>query len=150
MFVGILSGVIIGVTLLNMLISYRIDVYCERIKYLENIIEDKEVRLAKLEESINNERLILKEIEIVIVSGEETEENHIDKMTLEKYIKEKYNDMLGKEVKNIDMDLIEQVIDKRIMKLDEREYQLYINKVVLTEVLKIWVIAEKIENSAIE
>ena len=150
LFVGVLIGVIIGIVFLNMLISFRIDIYCERIKYLENIIEDKEIRLAKLEESINNEKIILKEIEIVIMTEEKDEEDLIDKITLEKHIKEKYSEILGREVKSIDIDLIGEVIDKRIMQLDGKEYQLFVDKIVLTEILKIWVAVEKIENSMIE
>ena len=61
---GLLWGVIIGAVSISMLVSYRMDSFYERIAYLENTIADKNEKLAKLEKSINNSNIILKDIEI--------------------------------------------------------------------------------------
>ena len=53
--------------------------------------------------------------------------------------------MLGKEVKGLDPDILQQVIDKRILKFDDVEYQLTVNKLILTDVLKLWVEVSLIE-----
>jgi len=87
------------------------------------------------EESVNNRKFVIKSIEInLIYDGDE-----IDELALEKHIKDKYNNLLGKEVKNVDIDMVGEVIDKRIMKLEDREFKLKVNKILLSEVLKIWV-----------
>jgi hypothetical protein len=46
---------------------------------------------------------------------------------------------LGKEVKSLDADILVQVIDKRILRFDDTEYQLTVNKLVLSDILKLWV-----------
>lgn len=135
----LLSGLIIGITIgsvsVSTLVSYRIDKYIEKIAYLHTIIEDKNAILDKLEESINKKNFILKDIEVnLIYDGDE-----IEKITLVKHIKAKYTHLIGKEVKYIDADLVETVIDKRIFKLNEKEYRLKVDKLVLADVLKIWV-----------
>jgi hypothetical protein len=63
----------------------------------------------------------------------------IDTIEIEKAIKEKYASSLGKEIKSLDPDILVQVIDKRILRFDEAEYQLTVNKLVLSDVLKLWV-----------
>jgi len=52
---------------------------------------------------------------------------------------------LGKEVKRLDADILLQVIDKRIMKFNGAEYQLTVNKLVLSDILKLWVNVSLIE-----
>ena len=46
--------------------------------------------------------------------------DEIDKMEIEKTIKEKYNILLGKEVKTIDAHIVVEVVDKRILKMGDR------------------------------
>ncbi|NLL71012.1 MAG: hypothetical protein GX238_07770 [Epulopiscium sp.] len=131
---GTIIGAILGTVVLNALISYRIDQYVRQIQYLEGIIQDQEIRFKKLEESINNKKLILKDIKIFLIY-----EDEMDKIVLEKYIKEKYTSLLGKEIKTIDVDLVTSVIDKRIMKISGKEYQLKVTKIILTDTLAIWI-----------
>lgn len=138
---GLITGVLLGTALLCIIVSYRIDMYHKRIASLETTIQDKDARLEKLEKTINTKNLILKKIEIFLIfDGDE-----IDKLEIEKTIKAKYSSLLGKEVKNIDVDLVSQVVDKRIMKLKDRRYQLQVNRLILTETLKIWIEVEPIE-----
>ena len=144
---GLLWGVIIGAVSISMLVSYRMDSFYERIAYLENTIADKNEKLAKLEKSINNSNIILKDIEIELEFGGLSSEqiNQIDSIEIEKTIKEKFRPLLGKEVKGLDPDILQQVIDKRILKFDDVEYQLTVNKLILTDVLKLWVEVSLIE-----
>ena len=137
--ISIIIGMFLGAISLNVLISYRIDEYHKEITYLKGTIEEKDIKLEKLEESINNRRFILKAIEVELIYDGEDEEDEIDKVTLEKNIKSKYSNLIGKEVKTIDIDLVQEVIHKRIMKLDNNEYQLMVKKIVLTDVLKLWI-----------
>ncbi|MBP1924273.1 hypothetical protein J2Z76_000126 [Sedimentibacter acidaminivorans] len=138
---GIISGVLIGSILMSILICFRMDLLYEEIAYLKNTIEDKNNKLEKLEKSINNANIILKNTEIILdFKGDE-----IDKMEIEKAIKEKYNTLLGKDVKTLDADMLVQVIDKRIFKIEDKEYRLTVNKLILTETLQIMIKVELIE-----
>ena len=132
---GFISGLFIGAAAISTLVSYRIDSYHARIRELEISVEDRDAQLEKLKESINKSRFVLKDIEIVL----EYEGDEIDRITIEKHIKNKYRNLLGKEVRNIDTDILIEVIDKRIFKLEERQYSLKVERLVLTEVLKLWI-----------
>lgn len=138
---GLLLGILLGAISLSTMVSYKLDEKYKRIAYLENTIQDKDAKLQKLENSINNRSMILKDIEIDLdFDGDE-----IDKIDIEKAIKEKYISLLGKEVKALDEDLIIEVVDKRIFKIEDREYKLQVSRLILTETLRISVIVEKSE-----
>ena len=132
---GIISGTILGAAAVSTLVSYRIDSYHTKIRELEASVEDRDMQLNKLKESINKSRFVLKNIEIVL----EYEGDEIDRITIEKHIKDKYRNLLGKEVRSIDTDILMEVVDKRIFKLEDREYSLKVDRLVLAEVLKLWV-----------
>ncbi len=51
---------------------------------------------------------------------------------------------MGAEVKSIDPDIITLVVDKRILKMNGKEIQLHVNKLKLTEILKLWIDAKVI------
>lgn len=144
---GLLWGVIIGSISISMLVGMRMDAFYERIAYLENTIIDKDEKLAKLEKSINNKNIVLKDIEVVLEFNNISEEQitQLDNLEIEKSIKEKFRSSLGKEVKGLDAEILQQIIDKRILKFDGTEYQLTVNKLVLTDILKLWVQVSLIE-----
>lgn len=144
---GLLWGVILGAVAISVLVSSRIDSFYEKIAYLENTIVDKNEKLAKLEKSINNANIVLKDIEVVLEFKGFSEEliNQIDNIKIEKTIKEKYRALLGKEVKKLDAEILLEVVDKRILKFEGVEYQLTVNKLVLTDTLKLWIIVSKTE-----
>jgi hypothetical protein len=144
---GLLWGVIIGAISISMLVGMRMDAFYERIAYLENTIIDKDEKLAKLEKSINNKSMVLKDIEVVLEFNNISEEQitQLDNIEIEKSIKEKFRSSLGKEVKGLDAEILQQIIDKRILKFDGTEYQLTVNKLVLTDILKLWVQVSLIE-----
>ncbi|WMM25182.1 hypothetical protein RBU61_00560 [Tissierella sp. MB52-C2] len=138
LFTGFISGVLMGIAVFTTLVSYRIDEYHKTIIYLENTIEDRDAKLEKLEQTISDTNMILKDIEIkLIFDGDE-----IDRIDIEKSIKEKYNTLIGKEVKSIDTDILSEVVDKRIFKIEKKEYKLKVEKLILTEILKIYVSVE--------
>jgi hypothetical protein len=129
---GIMVGVMMGTAIMSILAGFRMEYYYRKIKLLESVIEDKEVQLVKLGDSINKHKYILKGIEVFLIY----EGDDLDKIALEKYIKEKYRPLLGKRIGDIDTDLVVEVIDKRIFKLD-KDYRLKVSRVILTETLKI-------------
>ncbi|MBK5242841.1 hypothetical protein [Clostridium sp.] len=132
---GFIIGGIIGIIALSCLISYRIDEYHHSISALEALVEDKDARLEKLEETINKKRLIVKKIEVTL----ENEEDELARITLQKHIKEKVDKIVGKEVDKIDADMMWEILDKRIMKIKDREYRLKVKKLVISETVHIWI-----------
>lgn len=128
-------GGLIGVLSFSTFISYRIDQYHHKIKTLESEIEDKNARLEKLEEVINKKKLVVKEVEVTL----ENEEDEIAKITLQKHIKEKLDKFIGKEVNKLDGDMLWEVVDKRIMKIKDKEYKLKVSKLMISETIHIWV-----------
>lgn len=136
---GLLAGVLIGIVALSIIVSYRMDNYYKQISYLENIIRDKDERLEKLEKSINTQSHIIKEIEVNLIFDKGGNNDEIDEMEIEKVIKEKYNTLLGKEVKLVDAHIVVEVVDKRILKIQSGDYKLQVDKLILTEIMSIWI-----------
>ena len=126
------------------------DGFYEKIAYLEHTIEDKNEKLDKLESSINNANIVLKDISVILEFTNLSEEqiNLIDNIEIEKAIKEKYVSSLGKEIRGLDADILVQVIDRRILRFDNTEYQLTVNKLVLSDILKLWVGVSLLEVSS--
>lgn len=143
--VGLIVGTIVGAIGVTTVVSYRMDRLYENVATLENVINEKDAKLKKLEESINTMYFVLRDIEIIIQFTGEDAEDEIDRIEIEKAIKDKYTDLLGKEVKSIDPDLVVEVIDERIFKLRGKEYRLKVNKLLLSEILKIWVDVHLVE-----
>lgn len=144
---GLLWGVIFGAVSISTLVSVRMNMFYQKIAYLENVITDKEEKLSKLEKSINNKNTVLKDVQVILefINLSEEQISQINNIEIEKSIKEKFSSSLGKEVKGIDVEILQQVIDKRILKLDGYEYQLTVNKLVLTDILKLWIKVTLIE-----
>ena len=144
---GLLWGTVIGSLSISVLVGYRMDAFHEKIAYLEHTIADKDEKLGKLEKSINNANIVLKDIYVILeftnLSVEQIDQ--IDNIEIEKAIKEKYASSLGKEIKSLDADILVQVIDKRILKLNSSEYQLTVKKLVLSDILKLWVEVSSLE-----
>jgi hypothetical protein len=140
-FIGLIAGVLIGIISFSTLISCKIDSFYEKIAFLENTILEKNAKLDNLEKSINSNKFILKDIEVVLLFDED-DIDHLEIIHIEKTVKEKYSILLGIEVKSIDPDIITLIVDKRILKMNGKEIQLHINKLKLTEVLKLWIDVE--------
>lgn len=138
---GLLWGAVIGSLGISVLVGYRMDAFHEQIAYLEHTIADKDEKLDKLEKSINNTNIVLKDISVMLefIDLSDEQVDQIDNIEIEKAIKEKYTPLLGKEIKSLDADILVQVIDKRILRLNNAEYQLSVNKLVLSDILKLWV-----------
>lgn len=137
---GLLWGTLAGSLGISLLVSSRMDDYNEKIAYLEHTIADKNEKLDRLEKSINNANIVLKDISLILEFSNLSKEqiDLIDIIEIEKAIKEKYASSLGKEIKSMDVDLLVQVIDKRILRFNNFDYQLTVNRLVLSDILKLW------------
>ena len=140
---GFTIGLIIGASGLSILISTKLEKQYEKIAILENTISDTEIKLKKLEESINKKSYVLKDVQINVIG--ENIEDQLDKITVEKTIKQKYSDILGKNVNEIDINLVSEVIDNRVFLLEDGQYLLHVKKVFLCDILSIWVELEELQ-----
>lgn len=137
--VGVIAGILLGGVVMTTIISYKMDTLYENIAQLEYVINEKDAKLEKLEESINTMNFVLEDIQVIVDFKSKDIEDKIDKIEIEKVIKEKYTNLLGKEVNTIDPDLVIEVVDQRIFRLEGKEYKLLVNKLMLTETLKLWI-----------
>ena len=143
---GFLLGTCIGGVVMNALVSYRIDKYYNQILYLNTVVENRNARLEKLQASLNN-KFVLTDVKVYISfviektddEGELNPVNEVDKITIENAILEKYKKFIGREVKDIDSSILGDIINQRIMKTDQAEYQLFVTRIVLSDTLELWV-----------
>lgn len=136
---GLVSGIIMGILLWNLLLAAKIDNLYKRNKYLESMVEDYKIKLEKLEQSQPEKELTLKGITVQIDI-----EDVLEKMVLEQAVKQKYDILLGKKISEIDLELVVQVVDKRIFVTEKHQYQLTVNRVILSSNLSVSLSAREI------
>ncbi len=129
-----------------MFISYRIENYHRKITYLNNIIEDQQVRLEGLENKLSKKKLIVKKIEVDIKFKNKEIEDELVSIELEKHIKEKFNNLIGKELDNLDGDILVQVVDNRIMKIKNKQYKVKVEKIIIAQNIKFCIQVEKVQS----
>lgn len=144
---GIIGGILTGCTLMSALVSYRIDNYHEEIILLKTYIEENDAKYSKLKESfdsVNKKKFLVSDIEVFMIYKDD-EEDDFDKMQLIKYIKDRYKDLLWKEVKGIDMDLVVKLVDEDVYRIENKNYKLGVDRVLISDVFKIWVTVKQID-----
>lgn len=141
---GIIIGGLTGIVSMNALISSSMDEYHKKINELNNMVEEKDIQLEKLNETIHNSKIIIKSIEVKFQS-KEILEDEIFKHQVEKVIKEKLKIVIGKDLEKIDMELLSSIIDKRIINLENKDYMIYLRKMLVGEKIKIWVEIKEIK-----
>ncbi|MBO0530203.1 hypothetical protein EXQ35_07125 [Clostridium botulinum] len=130
----------------SLFISYRIENYHRKITYLNNIIEDQQVRLEGLENKLSKKKLIVKKIEVDIKFKNKEIEDELVSIELEKHIKEKFNNLIGKELDKIDGDILVQVVDSRIMKIKNKQYKLKVEKIIIAQNIKFYIKVEEFQS----
>ncbi|MBY6950904.1 hypothetical protein [Clostridium botulinum] len=144
--VGLVIGGAVGIIFFSLFISYRIETYHRKITYLNNIIEDQQVRLEGLENKLSKKKLIVKKIEVDIKFKNKEIEDELVAIELEKHIKEKFNNLIGKELDNLDGDILVQVVDNRIMKIKNKQYKVKVEKIIIAQNIKFCIQVEKVQS----
>ncbi len=140
---GLAIGLILGIALFTVFVSNKIDHYLQQISLLESVIKEKNIQLEKLEDVVNTRRYVLKKIDVYL----EHDGDDMEKITLQKHIKQKYMLLIGKNLAEVDADMALEVIDQRIMQLGKKQYKLQVKKIVIAEILKIWVETRAVKSS---
>lgn len=136
---GMLIGLVAGILIWNALLAGKMDALYARNLYLETALEDYRMKLEKAKEAQPEKEQTLKEITVKIQL-----ENELERLILEKAIRQKYEVLLGKKTKDIDLDLVIQVVDKRIFRTDHFQYQLLVERVALSSTLTLWLSVKEI------
>ncbi|EJP6471635.1 hypothetical protein K8O96_03965 [Clostridium sporogenes] len=144
--VGLIVGGLIGIIFFSLFISYRIENYHRKITYLNNIIEDQQVRLEGLENKLSKKKLIVKKIEVEIRFKKKKSEDELVAIELEKHIKEKFNNLIGKELDKLDSDILVQVVDNRIMNIENKQYKIKVEKIIIAQNIKFYIEVEEIQS----
>jgi len=135
---GIITGLLIGASSVLILTSYRLDKCYEKMILLETTIDEKNAQLSQLEKSLNKNKLLLQEVKVNLqCNGDD-----LDKLALQKHIKEKYSVLIGKDILSIDPDLAVGIIEGRILTVNNKEYRITVQKLILTRTLELWVTAQ--------
>lgn len=135
---GMIIGGMGGILAINTLLSYRIDSYIQEITDLKISIEEKNEQVEKLNETLNSRKYIVKDVEIHL----ECKEKHIDellKKDLQKKIKDSVKNVIGKEVRKIDVEMLWVVLEGRVIRIGDFSYTLKIKKLLVSETVMIWV-----------
>jgi cell division protein FtsB len=141
---GILVGLITGILLWNILLARKIDDLYTRNRYLESSIENYMAKLEKLEKSQPEKVQTVKDIEVEI-----NLEDELERIILQQAVKQKYEILLGRETDEVDLDLVVQVVDKRLFRTDKHQYQLHVDRVALSSTLKLWLSVREISQGTV-
>ncbi len=85
----------------------------------------------------------MKKIEVDIKFKNKEIEDELVSIELEKHIKEKFNNLIGKELDNLDGDILVQVVDNRIMKIKNKQYKVKVEKIIIAQNIKFCIQVEK-------
>jgi hypothetical protein len=133
---GLAVGIAVGALLWNLLLAGKIDALYKRNRYLETMVEDYRTKLEKLEQSQQETEQTLKDVVVEINVDDE-----LEKIVLQQAVKQKYDILLGKKTNQIDIDLVIEVVDNRLFRTDNYQYQLHVDRVALSSKLTLWITA---------
>ncbi|MCS4475438.1 hypothetical protein JQ032_06325 [Clostridium botulinum] len=88
----------------------------------------------------------MKKIEVDIKFKNKEIEDELVAIELEKHIKEKFNNLIGKELDNLDGDILVQVVDNRIMKIKNKQYKVKVEKIIIAQNIKFCIQVEKVQS----
>lgn len=140
---GFLIGTLGTLTCLTFLFSYRFENNYNKIRRLELKLEESEKNLEKLKSSIKVDKMTVKEVDVKLQFKEEV--NEVTKYILENNIKEKYSNLIGREINSIDIEMLDKVIDNRIMYRDKERYVLKVNKIMISHKIILYIECSKID-----
>ncbi|WP_058485076.1 hypothetical protein [Defluviitalea phaphyphila] len=139
-----LFGFIIGVIFYNTLYMYKMENLIKENEILSADLEENLIKLKKLE-TLTQKKETLSLNNILPIFLNEEEENIIPQDEIEQYIKILLNNQIGKELTAIDVDLIYNGLNNRILKFKDGEYQLEIKSIILTDTMYIKYNVKKIK-----
>ncbi|SMB83090.1 hypothetical protein SAMN00017405_1000 [Desulfonispora thiosulfatigenes DSM 11270] len=138
-------GILIGAALTSLAIGYHLDNINNQNQILEGKLLEKEGQMKILEDKVSNTKrwLIVEEI---IIELELTKREFPDKESLhceiEQQIREMVNNIRGKKVKDLDPQVLWNIIEKRNVSLKGHSFTLEVRGLLISEKLTYYVFAK--------
>lgn len=121
------------------------ELYHEREQLKVTVFETKE-RLNKLEEQWESkEEQIIKEIKVEL----KTEKNSFAELSLEQSVHEIVKDLVGEKVNALNPYILINMLEGRIIKVDNNNYQLDLKTVVISETLSFYISANLLDETTL-
>ncbi|WP_341877063.1 hypothetical protein [Defluviitalea saccharophila] len=134
-------GFLIGIAFYNTIYMSKIESLINENEYLSAQLEDHRVKLKKLEESNQKkETPVLNQISPIMLNKNE---EFLPKNEIDQYIKVLLKNQIGKELNQIDVDLIYNGLNRRFLKFKDGEYQLEIRSIIVTDTMYIYYLVQK-------
>ncbi len=131
-----LLGIILGATLLNLYLSQQIDRLIYEKNSLENQLEENQKQIENLEKNLEEQKHnFVKSINIKL-------ESDLNKHS-QQAVKEKIQNLLsrvpGQEISKIEPLLLRDIINERLINVDDNTFQLHLLYLVLQEDLELYI-----------
>lgn len=138
-FLSLLFGFLMGLAFMNLFHLHTLDNLYRIQGQLTNELLDKEIKLTRLTESMEKQKVILvKDLEIAVeFNGSPLT---MDKIT--KSIRLYLSDLVGKELATIDGEMIYKIIDGRIIEVEDKKVQLKMKYIIISEKITIAIISK--------
>ena len=139
----VLLGLLIGIAVTNMLLCHRVDNLLMIQKALEIELQEAYVKIDKMEKAAPKTiNPTLKDIELEMIVSE----RDYNTGDAEQYIKELLRDQIGKDLEDIDIEMMYKAIDQRIAQFDGKRYKFKIQYILLSSTLYINVSMNQIDS----
>ncbi|AOY75493.1 hypothetical protein [Clostridium formicaceticum] len=136
-------GFILGLAVMNLAQMHTLDRLYRIQNQLNNQLLDREIKLERLNESLNKEKAsIIKDLVIEV----EFDGNSLVKDEIEKTIHFYMADLVGRELWSIDGEMIYKILEDRILDIEGRNIKLRVKYIILSEKISIAVKAQIMES----
>ncbi len=139
-------GFILGSIIFFLFSAVKMDgLYQEREQLKVTVFETKE-RLNKLEEQWESKgEEIIKEIKVEL----KTEKNTFAELSLEQSVHEVVKDLVGEKVKALNPYILINMLEGRIIRVDNNNYQLDLKAITISEILSFYIEANLLDETTI-
>ncbi|SCX79163.1 hypothetical protein [Alkaliphilus peptidifermentans] len=136
-------GFLLGLATMNLFQMHTLDRLYRVQHQLTNQIIDKDIKLERLNDSIKkNNTVFVKDIKIHL----NFEGNLLLKDMIEDNIRFFLSDLVGKELADIDGEMIYKILNNRIVEIENKNINLSINYLIISETINISVNARVIDS----
>ncbi|UMZ74496.1 hypothetical protein [Natranaerofaba carboxydovora] len=133
----LLIGILIGSSITTIYLGHELDNLYIEVQTLEHDLQKAEERAKQLEEDIQKKEeqqgapavQLVKDVDIII----DYQDDEFTSLYIQEYCEEITKKLLGQEVQSLEPELIFQILDQRIVKLEEKEYRLYVKSLIIAE-----------------